>query len=251
MSEQTGFLFRLQAGLGTAALSLLVVLAIGLSLLSLMASFGLMPWLDVQAGFGGQSFAHAGMALQLLFTALTLALCFFLPASTRVLRLEASHRNFQISMQDVAQAYAIAHREDREGSFSLSGEFDATRERIGLLRKHPDLSLLEPALLEVAAQMSLQSHELARVYSDEKVQRAKEFLRHRQQEVALFRDRMVLAQYACTELKHWLQDIEADEKVAQSQLERLERDLREVLPNLGYDFEDAANVVQMPVKPAK
>ena len=99
--------------------------------------------------------------------------------------------------------------------------------------------------------MSLQSYELARVYSDEKVQRAKEFLRHRQQEVALFRDRMVLAQYACTELKHWLQDIEADEKVAQSQLERLERDLREVLPNLGYDFEDAANVVQMPVKPAK
>ena len=69
--------------------------------------------------------------------------------------------------------------------------------------------------------MSLQSHELARVYSDEKVQRAKEFLRHRQQEVALFRDRMVLAQYACTELKHWLQDIEADVTVARSLPERL------------------------------
>jgi chromosome segregation ATPase len=178
-------------------------------------------------------------------------LCFFLPSNTRILRLERSHRDFRLSMADVTEAYRLAHSADRAGVFALSGEFDAMRERLHHLRRHPDLAALEPDLLEVAAQMSLASRDLARTYAEEKVTRAKEFLKARQQEAAAFQDRLTMATYACSELKRWLQDIEADETVAAKQLERLERDLREILPTLGYDFEDQANVVQMPAKPAR
>ncbi|MFC2968339.1 hypothetical protein [Acidimangrovimonas pyrenivorans] len=71
-----------------------------------------------------------------------------------------------------ARALARAHGGDREGVFALSSEFDSMRERLTHLRKHPDLSGLEPELLELAAQMSHLSRDLARVYSDEKVARA-------------------------------------------------------------------------------
>jgi hypothetical protein len=51
-----------------------------------------------------------------------------------------------------------------------------------------------------------------------------------------------------------LQDVEAEERQAQTQIKRLEADLKEILPTLGYDFdlEDhrEQNVVQLP-KPGK
>lgn len=47
-----------------------------------------------------------------------------------------------------------------------------------------------------------------------------------------------------------MRDIEAEEKTVATQLEPLERDLHDVLPTLGHDFEDVpGNVVQMPAKP--
>jgi len=52
------------------------------------------------------------------------------------------------------------------------------------------LSTLEPALLEVAAQMSHISRELATVYADEKIERARNFLKERQEEVNLFNSRL-------------------------------------------------------------
>ena len=56
------------------------------------------------------------------------------------------------------------------------------------------------------------------------------------------------------ELRRWLQDVEAEERQAQTQIKRLEADLKEILPTLGYDFdlEDhrEQNVVQLP-KPGK
>ena len=44
----------------------------------------------------------------------------------------------------VARAYRHAHAADRAGVFALSSEFDAMRARLEHLRKHPDLSHLEP-----------------------------------------------------------------------------------------------------------
>ena len=51
---------------------------------------------------------------------------------------------------------------------------------------HPDLGALEPEILELAAQMSRISQDLAETYSDEKVDRARTFLQQRQQEIDTF-----------------------------------------------------------------
>ena len=52
--------------------------------------------------------ATAGMAVQIGVTALALGLCFFLPSDVRMQRLETSHRDFRIRMEDVARAYHAA-----------------------------------------------------------------------------------------------------------------------------------------------
>ena len=251
------YLRALQSILQTTALAFLAVLALAALTFTTLAALGVEPWLTLNASFGGHDLPNAGLYTQIGVTLLLASLCFFVPANARMMRLERSHRSFTLSMNDVAQAYAISHQSDKSGVFTLSSEFDSVRERIAHLRQHPDLATLEPDVLEVAGQMSHVSRNLARVYSDEAVARAKTFLQQRQEECAALRDRIQLAQYTSTELKRWLADIEADEKTAATQMERLERDLRDILPALGYDFEDAQhadpqqNVVQMPAKPAK
>lgn len=234
------------------ALYLLVGLALALLTATLMAAAGWLPWPDLALTFDGAALPMAGMWAQIALTALLLLLCFFLPANARMARLERSHRSFQISMEDVRRAYSTAHAGDRAGVFALSGEFDALRSRMDLLRKHPDLGHLEPELLQLAAQMSFESRELARTYSDERVARAKMFLRQRQEEVQGLSERITLARQTCDALRRWMQDIEADERTSHEQIKRLEADLREILPTLGYDFDEPreANVVSLP-KPGK
>ena len=169
-------------------------------------------------------------------------------------RLERSHRSFAMGMEDVSRAYRLAHAADRAGVFSLSSEFDATRARMEHLRNHPDLQMLEPEILQMAAQMSYETRDLARAYSDEKVARAKAFLQQRQEEVHTLSDRLSIARNTCDELRRWMGDIQAEEVQAQTQLKRLEADLKEILPTLGYDFDmddhRDANVVALP-KPHK
>jgi hypothetical protein len=105
----------------------------------------------------------------------------------------------------------------RGGVFALSGEFDAMPERITHLRRHLDLGGLEPELQELTTQMSLESRDLARIFCDDKIKRAKTFLEQRQQKADTL----------------------------------LERDLRDILPTLGYELEDGGtqpNLVPMPKK---
>lgn len=243
----------LQQGLSVltvAATTLMLLLALALAAATALGLAGMAPALQFAATWAGTPIPDAGLWAEGLLAALLLLLCTFLPANARMQRLERSHRDFHIGMEDVARAYALAHREDRTGAFTLSAEFDAVRERIAFLRRHPDLATLEPEVLEVAGQMSQVSRDLARVYSDDRIARARAFLTQRQEENAALADRIRLAHYATAELKRWLQDVEADEKTVATQLERLERDLHDVLPSLGYDFDDApGNVVQMPAKP--
>lgn len=241
-----------QRAMQTVALYALVALALALAAASLLAALGVLAWPDLALAFGGVPVPMAGMWVQLGLTALLGLLCFFLPANARMARLERSHRNFQLSMEDVRRAYATAHAADRTGVFALSGEFDALRNRMELLRKHPDLGHLEPEILQLAAQMSFESRELARTYSDERVARAKVFLQQRQEEVAALNERIRMARQTCDALRRWTQDIEADERQAQDQIRRLEADLRDILPTLGYDFDEPreANVVSLP-KPGK
>ncbi len=242
---------QVQTGLQSLGFCAVVAFAgVGVALNGL-AIAGVLPWPDLALSYGGLPVPFAGMIAQLFITALLLVLCFYLPANARMARLERSHRSFQISMEDVKRAYSIAHAADRTGVFSLSNEFESMRERMELMRKHPDLGHLEPELLQIAAQMSYQSRELARAYSDERVDRAKGFLQSRQQEAQQMQDRIHIARITCDNLRRWLTDVEVEERTNHLQIRQLEADLREVLPALGYDFEDRdANIVSLP-KPSK
>jgi glycine cleavage system regulatory protein len=229
------FFVLLQLLMQRLAFGAFVVAALTLSIATCMAAFGAMPWLQFSAEFGGTTYENAGQIAQIALTITIVLLCFFVPLNGRIMRLENSHRKFEMGMRDVARAYAIAHGGDREGLFQLSSEFDAVRERLAYLRKHPDLSELEPSLLEVAAQMSFISKELAEVYSDEKVNRARAFLTQRQQEVETFNSRLENAKQVCQELRHWAHEVDLEESVAASQLQRLRDDLRDILPELGHE----------------
>ena len=151
--------------------------------LSLLALFGFAPWLELQLGYGGVDLPHAGAVAQLGLTLLFLALCFFLPANRRMLKLERSHRDFHVSMEDVARAYRASHLNDRRGLFTTRAEFDSMRERITHLRNHPQLGALEPGVIELAAQMSHEARALADAFSDRKVRRARATLERRERDV--------------------------------------------------------------------
>jgi len=210
-------------------LALLLSLAAAGTLWSIAATVGLVSWLELQVGVGATT-VDAGTAIQLTFTAMFIGLCFFVPSSDRVRRLEISHRHFRVTMSDVAQAYQAAHAADREGVFELTSEFDSVRERIEYLRRHPDLGRLEPELLEMAAQMSHESRDLAEIYSTERVERARHFLRQRQEEAEQMRHRVQAAFTTCSELRLWLERVEIDEDFARSEVARLRHELLDLLP---------------------
>lgn len=236
MSDQIkSFFVLIQFLMQRFAVVAFIAAAVGLTAVTTMAAFEAMPWLQFSAEFNGVPYENAGQIAQITLTALTVLMCFFIPTNGRIMRLETSHRRFEIGMKDIARAYVTAHGADRAGLFQLSSEFDAVRERLAYLRNHPDLGDLEPALLEVAAQMSFISKELADIYSDEKVNRARAFLTQRQQEIEAFNVRLEKAKQVCQELRHWAHEVELEESVAASQLQRLRDDLRDILPEFGQE----------------
>jgi hypothetical protein len=244
-------LMRVALGsLQSIAHGLIIGIASVLAALSVLCIFGILPWPQLALFFGGQALPNAGMWVQLGLTTLTMTLLFFVPANARMARLERSHRSFAMGMEDVARAYRHVHMADRAGVFALSSEFDAMRARLDHARSHPDLQQLEPELLQLAATMSLQTRDLARAYSDDKVERARGFLRQRQEDVHALTERVQIVRHTCDELRRWLTDIEAEERQAQVQIKRLESDLAEILPALGYTIEAddhrEANVVALP-----
>lgn len=218
--------------LQAVAFGLIALGAIAVVGYTIASTAGYAPWLDLPLGFGGEIYLDAGRYVQAGFAALLLLLCFFLPTNARIIALENSHRNFHMGMRDVARAYALSHQADRQGVFKLRGEFDSIRERIAFLRDHPDLAEIEPSILELAAQMSHVSQELARTYSDSNVERARDFLTARQQEIETFNERLEHAKAVATEMRHWAMQVEMEEAVARAQLDRLNEDLRDLLPEL-------------------
>jgi hypothetical protein len=215
------------------ALATFVIAALAMLGASLMAAFGQWAWISLPMEYQGAPVENAGMYAQIALTVLALGMCFFFPSNQRIMQLETSHRQFAIGMNDVAHAYSVVHAADRENAFQLSSEFDAVRERLVFLRDHPDLSTLEPALLEVAAQMSHLSSELATVYSDEKIAPARSFLEQRQEEITLFNERIDQAQVISAEMKQWVHEVEIEESVCATQLERLREEMYEVMPDFG------------------
>ena len=229
MSQQLArWMYFSQLIVQRAALALILSLALAGAVWSLAAAAGFAPWLQLPVGLGGAP-VDAGPAVQLILTALLLGLFFFVPSSARVMRLETSHRHFRVTMWDVAQAYRAAHAADRDGTFALKSEFDSVRERLEHLRRHPDLDKLEPEILEIAAQMSHESRELAATYSTERVDRARQFLQQRQQEADLLRQRVREAYAVGCELRRWLERVEVEEDLARSELARLIEELEPLL----------------------
>ena len=236
------------------AMSAIAALSIAMITITAGAALGLIPWLSLPLTFGETSLANAGMWVQILLTVLVASLLFVIPANSRIISLERSHRKFHIDMNDVARAYHAAHTADRAGLFTASSEFDQVRERLAYLRDHPDLGSLEGDILEIAAQMGQQARHLADVYSDEKVARAKTFLKERQAEAEQQQERIVEALHTCQEIRKWNQQVEVEESIVASQLSQLHDVLNSTLPHLGINTEqtDAPvdNVYQMTHKPA-
>jgi hypothetical protein len=235
VSQLRAFASLVQYLLQRLALVVFVVAALALITATAMASLGLWNWIEIPVSIAGQPVENAGMYAQIGLTVLAFSICFFLPSNWRIMRLETSHRNFAMNMNDVSRAYAAVHAADRSHTFQLSSEFDSVRERLSYLRDHPDLSTLEPSLLEVASQMSHISKELASVYADEKIDRARNFLKQRQEEIDLFNSRLDQAKSISTEMRHWLHEVELEESVASAQLDRLRAEMHEIMPELGVE----------------
>ncbi len=240
------------------ALVLFSAAALGLLFFTAMAALGLWPWIELPLAYAGTTVDNAGMYAQIGLTVLAIGICFFLPSNSRIMTLENSHRVFAINMNDVARAYAAVHAADRGNTFQMSSEFDSVRERLAYLRDHPDLSTLEPSLLEIASQMSHISKELATVYADEKIERARSFLKQRQEEIELFNARLDQAKGITNEMKHWLHEVELEESVASAQLERLRDEMREVMPEFGTErtvpadgIIESGSVIEMTPKAAE
>ena len=226
---------------------LLAFVAFGLVALTAGAFAGIVPWPELTLSFGGDPVPRAGMYAQLALTGFVLAMLGYLPSVVRVRQLELTNRDFRMSMDDVTRAYAHVHAADREGEFGLSREFDAMRDRIEWMRAHPDLAELEPDVLQVAAQMSVESHDLAQVYARDKVARARDFLRQRQQEIEEYRQRIAMAQANIQEIKRWTHAVDVEEALVQQQLDRLRADLVELTDTLGLTEPDRKRkVIGMP-----
>ncbi len=233
-----------------AATILIVAVALGALTMTVLAAFGMVPWLEFTATFGSYYLPQAGIMTQIGVTGLLLSLLAFLPSARRVMSLESRHRDFGLRMEDVARAYHLCHTADRSGVFTMSSEFDAVRERLAYLRDHPDLERLEPDVMELAAKMSQQARHLADVYNEEKVARAKSFLTQRQEEAERQQQLIVEALHACTEIRKWAQQVELEESVVASQLAQLEEQLARALPALGLRIEKDTTVITFADRPA-
>jgi hypothetical protein len=228
------------------SISMILILVIGLTA---AYAFGVAPWITFSVAIGEFIYPQAGMITQIIVTIILASLVFFMPSTGRILSLERSHRNFRLSMEDVARAYHVCHTVDRSGIFTMSSEFDAARERLAYLRDHPDLDSLEPQVLEIAAQMSHQSHELADIYSNEKVAHAKMFLHQRQQEAESQQQLIIEAHHALRDIRKWSQQVELEESVVASQLSQLQEQLDATLPAHGYTLgQQSAEIVPLPQK---
>lgn len=226
---------------------ILLVVTLAAFAATIAGFLGFLPLLTLPLQFGEVIYPQAGAAIQVGAVVLLVAICSTLPSGFRVSRLENSHRDFSMCMSDVAEAYQFCHAADREGVFNLGTEYDAVKERIMYLRSHPDLRELEPEILEAAAEMSYASRELAEIYSDENVSRARGFLKHREEEIALFEDKIDRALSVSRELRRQKEAVEVEEAAMENRLHALEEEFGGLLSELGFSrTRTPGNVISMP-----
>lgn len=235
MAHPRSTALALAAWIHRIAAALLGLAAAALAGVTLAGAAGLLPVLSVPLRIGETVIPDAGLAVQSALLLLLLSVLAGLPGGFRVLKLERSHRDFAVCLSDVAEAYRACHAADRGGAFRLASEYEAVKQRIVFLQAHPDLGVLEPELLELAAKMSFVSRELARTYSDEALARARDFLRQREEEIALFETRLAAAREVGHDLRRRLEALRAGEAGMADRVAALESELGDLLRDLGID----------------
>ena len=233
-----------------AAMGLLGGAALIGTIASGLAFAEVLPWPQLAITYAEAPVPWAGMALQLGVTALLIMVALFLPSTRRVMQLETSHRAFEVNMDDVTRAYRAAHMADRAEMFQTRREFDAVRERYQFLKEHPELAEMDAELLTIAAQMSEQSRELAEVYSDEKVARAREALKQRLVDAESLQQRMQQAHSDMRELKRMMEDVDVEESSVEAQLQRLRAEVSE-MGVFGAEFVPVQRVPHLASVPAE
>ena len=193
-----------------------------------LAFAGILPWPEIAVAYGATEVAWAGKALQIGATVLLVTLMVFLPSARRVLRLETSHRQFQIGMDDITRAYRAAHLADRSEIFEMQREFDAVRERYQYLRDNPDLAEIDAELLTIAAQMSEQSREFAKKYSVSRIARAREALLQRRADAEALHERIQVAHAGLREVRRLMEDVDVEESSVEAQIRRLREEVAEL-----------------------
>ena len=80
--------------------------------------------------------------------------------------------------------------------------------------------------------MSFASRDLAKIYSDERVARARTFLRQRQEEIDNFTARIQDARAVVEDLRGHIQELDLTESQGQRDLARLRADLAQLIPEV-------------------
>ncbi len=220
--------------LGRQAAQVVVAsIAIMLAGLTIGSALGYLPWPQIPLSLGRFTLPDAGKWLQIGLTFLLILQSFLLLPTPRGIHVGAPPR-LDVGIEDIARAYRIAHSADRSNGFPMASEFESMRARMEYLGRHPDLSRLEPELLRLAAMMSQESKPLADAFSDEKIARAQDFLDRRQAEAQALSDRLGRARAICRSLRNRIDEIEEEEETSRAGLEKLDEELRALLPALGY-----------------
>lgn len=208
-----------------------------------------LAWLEVVAwpvvnvtladGTVHNAVVYVGVTLSLI----GIVICTLVPGSKRVLKLEQTHRDFRVTMNDVERAYNIVHEKDRDGAFNLPGEFEGVRERFEFLKSKSELQDFEPEILLLAAQMSYHTREVARAFNTESVARAEDFLRQRRYELERGEEQIAVALTVLGRVKREARALALAEQVQDSQISRIVAEITEELTPLGFQVTPRQNTV--------
>jgi hypothetical protein len=186
---------------------------------------------------------NASVYMGAILSLIGIVICALVPGSKRVLKLEQTHRDFHVAMNDVENAYKCAHVEDSKGAFKLPGEFEGVRERFEFLKSQSDLQDLEPEILLLAAQMSYQTRAVAKTFNTESVARAEDFLKQRRYELERGEAQIALALTVLGRVKSEAKALALDEQVQDSQISRIVAEIAEELAPLGFQVTPRQNTV--------
>lgn len=151
----------------------LITITILLAVYTLLCLFGFMPWLYVPLQFGQEgAVVDRGTIIQLLLVLVMFSLCYNIPSSARIMRMEVIKHKEHLGLQDIMTATAHLFEEDRNGAFSVTTQFDNITRRIEMLQRHETLDKLSDKHQATAAMISYQVRKFAKKFSKKKVDRA-------------------------------------------------------------------------------